>query len=114
MNYTENDINVLLQNELLLNFIETLFDELNESSIVTEKLLPLVMRVVVSKLKENADYSDLDIDFDEFKEIKWNENLPSIKEVLLTIVTAYQELEINPDNFEIKLLKYLAIYFLLC
>ena len=100
LNYTESYIKVLLQNELLPNFIETLFDELNETTIVTEKVLPLVMQIVVSKLMENEDSLDLEINLEEFKEIKWNENLSSIKEVLLSFVTAYQELKIDPDNFK--------------
>ena len=100
LNYTESDIKVLLQNELLSNFIETLFDELNDTTIVTEKVLPLVMQIVLSKLMENEDFSELEINLEEFKEIKWNENLSSIKEVLLSFVTAYQELKIDPDNFK--------------
>ena len=94
------DIKILLDNEKLPEFINTLFDELNKSIIVTDKVLPIVMQCLVAKLETNEELKDFNINFNDFKNINWKDNLPSIKQVLVDVVNAYQTLDVDLDNIK--------------
>ena len=100
VNIDFSDLKVALNDEKLPDFIDYLFDEIDNSTLITDKLLPIVMQVTLAKLEQNQNLDNLDINFDKLKTINWKDNLPEIKAVLHDIVTAYQVLDINPDDFK--------------
>jgi hypothetical protein len=58
------------------------------------------MQVLLANLEQNNSLENLDIDFEALKAVNWKENLPDIKVVLHDVITAYQVLDINPEDFK--------------
>ncbi len=97
LNINFSDLKVALNNEQLPEKIEEAFNTVKESVIITDIILPIVIEYTVIKLKEGQG---IDIDYESLKEVSWSNNLSSIGSALKEIVEAYQELDIDTDNFK--------------
>ena len=94
------DIKVALNDEKLPDFVSYTFDEIEKSTIITDNLLPILMQVLLANLEKNESLSNLDINFDELKEVNWKNNLDQIKVLVHDLIISYQTLDINPDDFK--------------
>ncbi len=92
-----SDLKVALNNELLPTKIIEAFNAIKESSIITNTIIPIAIEYAVIKLKEEQG---LDINYETLKEVSWHDNLSSIGNALKEVIEAYQNLEIDPENFK--------------
>ena len=97
------DIKVALNDEKLADFVTFTFEQINNSTIITDTLLPTIMQVLIANLEQNEEITDLGIDFEELKKVNWKENLTPIKVLLHDLIESYQTLKIDPENFELVL-----------
>jgi hypothetical protein len=58
------------------------------------------MQVLLANLEKNESLSNLDINFDELKEVNWKNNLDQIKVLVHDLIISYQTLDINPDDYK--------------
>lgn len=91
---------VALNDEKLPDFVSYTFDEIEKSTIITDNLLPILMQVLLANLEKNESLSNLDINFDELKEVNWKNNLDQIKVLVHDLIISYQILDINPDDYK--------------
>lgn len=94
------DFKVALNDEKLPDFVSYTFDEIEKSTIITDNLLPILMQVLLANLEKNESLSNLDINFDELKEVNWKNNLDQIKVLVHDLIISYQTLDINPDDYK--------------
>ena len=94
------DFKVALNDEKLPDFVSYTFDEIEKSTIFTDNLLPILMQVLLANLEKNESLSNLDINFDELKEVNWKNNLDQIKVLVHDLIISYQTLDINPDDYK--------------
>lgn len=94
------DFKVSLNDEKLPDFVSYTFDEIEKSTIFTDNLLPILMQVLLANLEKNESLSNLDINFDELKEVNWKNNLDQIKVLVHDLIISYQTLDINPDDYK--------------
>ena len=94
------DIKVALNDEKLPDFVSYTFDEIEKSTIITDNLLPILMQVLLANLEKNESLSNLDINFDELKEVNWKNNLDPVKVLVHDLIISYQTLDINPDDYK--------------
>lgn len=100
VNIDFSDIKVALNDEALPSFVDFVFNEIDKSALITDNILPIAMQVLLANLEQNNSLENLDIDFETLKAVNWKENLPDIKVVLHDVITAYQVLDIDPDDFK--------------
>lgn len=86
-----------LNNEKLPNAIDDVFDELNASAVINQKILPIAVQYFAANANKEEG---LQIDIEGLKTVNWETNLPLIGDALKEIVEAYQVLEINPDDWK--------------
>ena len=94
------DFKVALNDEKLPDFVSYTFDEIEKSTIITDNLLPILMQVLLANLEKNESLSNLDINFEELKEVNWKNNLDQIKVLVHDLIISYQTLDINPDDYK--------------
>ena len=100
VNIDFTDFKVALNDEKLPDFVSYTFDEIEKSTIITDNLLPILMQVLLANLEKNESLSNLDINFDELKEVNWKNNLDQIKVLVHDLIISYQTLDINPDDYK--------------
>ena len=100
VNIDFTDFKVALNDEKLPDFISYTFDEIEKSTIITDNLLPILMQVLLANLEKNESLSNLDINFDELKEVNWKNNLDPVKVLVHDLIISYQTLDINPDDYK--------------
>ena len=100
VNIDFTDFKVALNDEKLPDFVSYTFDEIEKSTIFTDNLLPILMQVLLANLEKNESLSNLDINFDELKEVNWKNNLDQIKVLVHDLIISYQTLDINPDDYK--------------
>lgn len=100
VNIDFTDFKVALNDEKLPDFVSYTFDEIEKSTIITDNLLPILMQVFLANLEKNESLSNLDINFDELKEVNWKNNLDQIKVLVHDLIISYQTLDINPDDYK--------------
>ena len=94
------DLKVALNDDQLPDFVSYTFDEIEKSTIITDNLLPILMQVLLANLEKNESLSNLDINFDELKEVNWKNNLDQVKVLVHDLIISYQTLDINPDDYK--------------
>ena len=100
VNIDFTDFKVALNDEKLPDFVSYTFDEIEKSTIITDNLLPILMQVLLANLEKNESLSNLDINFEELKEVNWKNNLDQIKVLVHDLIISYQTLDINPDDYK--------------
>lgn len=100
VNIDFTDFKVALNDEKLPDFVSYTFDEIEKSTIITDNLLPILMQVLLANLEKNESLSNLDINFDELKEVNWKNNLDPVKVLVHDLIISYQTLDINPDDYK--------------
>lgn len=98
-----SDFKVALNDEQLADFVTFTFEKIDDSTIITDTLLPTLMQVLIANLEQKEEINDLGIDFEALKNVNWKENLDSIEVLLHDLIVSYQTLEIDPENFELVL-----------
>lgn len=90
-----------LNNKDLPDAVKDVFDGIKDVEVISEKLLPVLVTVGITKLKESQN---LDIDIEGLKAVDWASNVSDIGSLLATIITSYQTLEIDATNFSFETL----------
>ena len=97
------DLNVILNNPKVKEAINQILDSLAEKTgPIIDEIVPTLMEILTARLKENEDFKNANIDFDAIKNINWSEEIPLLKNALISVVDAYQELELSTDKFDFK------------
>lgn len=96
-----NNLPATLNNKDLPKAVQDVFDGIKDVELISDKLLPVLVTVGITKLKETQN---LDIDIEGLKAVKWDENIHDIGSVIATIITSYQALDIDPKTFSLETL----------
>ena len=96
------DLNSILNNIKLPDAVKRVLDGLADQTLIVDHILPPLMQIATAKIKENDLFKDMDINYDVIKNMNWHNEIPHISSSIQSIIKSYQNLGIDPNEFNFE------------
>ena len=98
LNIDFDNFKEVFKNPFLQDELNTVVNAVLNVEVVSEYLLPLIMNELCETLIEE-ELKDFDLNLENIKKTNWKEEINAIKNVMIEVLNAYQDLEFNKDEW---------------